>query len=534
MREGRAAAYALALLALAAVVWASLVRDPPKDPLQFRDADKVKHLAAYLVLSLAWSRALGRTVATARGAALAAFALGAAVGAAIEVVQPRFGRSCDLLDGTANAAGAALGALLWSVAAGRAGTGALIARLASALACASLALAPAGVGGCAPSGPKQVRVVTAPGRSAGMEPVAPTLAASWAAGPEGGAPASGGDPARPDPPGASAAIPLAPDEEARLIEQAGVVRMSGPALARDFYDALLERVAPRDRAFFAWLRARLEPERAARAAALRAALRLDPALHGAWLDVGDMALEEGRLEAARLAWEEAQRARPGSPRALARLAYARERHTSYAAAAARALDAIDAARGTSRLRDPFVGRVVAARLSGALGLELLRGAREDGIAPAIASRFAGERLAARGDLAAAALEFEQALLGAPPEVVPWPAFARATLARIARLAAEGNPLLAEEVALAAAERDAARRPPAPPVMAYAAALAALRCGSPPADVARRLERAAAADPPGAPAARLVSLALDAAGLDDVSRKVRLAARLERSPSRPPP
>jgi len=501
-RAARAEAFALVGALLLLLAWGCLFRPQGTDAPSFPDEDKWKHLAAHAVLAAAWVRALVRSEMRPAVAAALAVALGALAGGAIELIQPRFGRSCDLADEAANVIGALIGALAYARLLEVRPPA--LARLLAVAAAASLPLAlAAGAAGCEAAGPRKVTVITVPGRSAGIEPDTAVQPQAFSETADTTTTASG-------------SIPLAPDEDARLIEQAGLLRLSGPALARDFYAALEVRVRPEDRPFFRWLGARILPARGERRRALGAVLTFTVRLHGALLDVGDMDFEEGRAAAARAAWDEALALAPRSPRALARRALGEggrpRAESAMAAARAFAAPRLDGAdRAAERVPDPFVGRALAAVGRRAEAQALLARCEAEGFSPAIAARFRGDLALDAGDLDGASRAYERALVSAPAGLVPSAAYARVTLPRIARLCAEGKTLAAEEIAHAAAAREA---PGAPPLFGYVSAALAYLCGDS-EHAGERAKGARARDLPGAPLGRLLACALAGLGRADL-------------------
>jgi VanZ family protein len=103
---------------VAAALLLSLRPRAPQDPAVA--ADKLLHVGGYAVMSLlfllaaVWLPGRGAGRWGDRGAPVVASVL--AFGLAIEAAQPFVGRSGEVLDGVANALGAALGWVLWSVA----------------------------------------------------------------------------------------------------------------------------------------------------------------------------------------------------------------------------------------------------------------------------------------------------------------------------------------------------------------------------------------------------------------------------------
>jgi hypothetical protein len=316
----------------------------------------------------------------------------------------------------------------------------------------------------------------------------------------------------PTPPRAAATAPRAAE---RLIEQGRIRREHGDELAARFYDALLARAPGADRPFYAWLRARLEPDREARRRALEAAAAPGAPVAGALADLGDLAFEEGRRDEARRRWEAAAAAEPGAPRVRARLAWlawldaprstgARERLAAARSAARAAATAFE--MSAPRLADGFVAAAYLALGSrdraAATVDEAIAGGLDDPVAHLVAARL---RLDA-GDLAGASAAFERGLLRAPPALVERGAYVRATVARVIVLLAGGKALEAEELAVLASDRF-----PEVALLGYAAAIAALEGGDP-ARAAARAASAAAREPRGACVGRLVAFALARAGL----------------------
>jgi VanZ family protein len=111
--------WAAAAAVLGAVVYLSL--GPPGGPSPFALADKVKHLVAYVVLTLAFLLAAawrpGLREPPSRSVVLAVVGGAVALGILLELLQavdPFATRQADVLDGVADAIGVGLGLLAWA------------------------------------------------------------------------------------------------------------------------------------------------------------------------------------------------------------------------------------------------------------------------------------------------------------------------------------------------------------------------------------------------------------------------------------
>lgn len=104
----------MSVVVIAAIAYLTLVPSPlPEPPMPLFDgADKVVHGLMFLVLAWCLNRDLSRQKSLIISAA--AFALATAYGGLIEILQGamQLGRSADVLDFAADAAGAIFGALI--------------------------------------------------------------------------------------------------------------------------------------------------------------------------------------------------------------------------------------------------------------------------------------------------------------------------------------------------------------------------------------------------------------------------------------
>lgn len=422
----RRAAWTVTFGLAAAIGILSIVSDPG-ERIGVRLGDKLAHFLAYgaLAVALAHALALGRARL---GAGLAAVALAAAYGAALEGVQAltpeRFPSGLDAL---VNLIGAAAGVLLYFAARE-------VARVAAAaLVIASAAL---GVSGC---GTREAREASGP-------------------------------------PSAF---------EARLLEFGALRTRHSADDLRRLYAALEAREPTAEgRVVPAYFRARLEPDRAARRAALEA---LAPAFSEAYLALGDLAFEEGDRRRAMACWDRA----PPGPRTAARRA-----HLLGDRAAARAV-----AGDPGPVPDAFVAAAWLALDERERAEAMLEAVRRAGLEDAAAALFSGLARAEEGGLAGAFCHFERAVRLGTREIVPADLYVAAATERAAAHLAAGEAALAEEIAVAAADLF-----PEAPALHHAAALAALALGDEAAALARA-RRAAATDPADGAAARLARLLL---------------------------
>jgi hypothetical protein len=116
--------WATAVVVLGGVVYLSL--GTPSGPNPFELADKVRHLAAYTVLTVAFLLAAawrpGRAMPPQPGTVVAVVAGAIVVGIALELLQavdPFATRQADVWDGVADALGTGLGFLAWHLVATR-------------------------------------------------------------------------------------------------------------------------------------------------------------------------------------------------------------------------------------------------------------------------------------------------------------------------------------------------------------------------------------------------------------------------------
>ena len=105
------AAIFLYFAGLAAVFYLSLIPEPPQIVPGFKMVDKLEHLAAYTVLTFLLAFVLSVKMPAARFSLSLSIVLMIAVGALIEWLQSFTGRSPELADLAADAAGAVIGAV---------------------------------------------------------------------------------------------------------------------------------------------------------------------------------------------------------------------------------------------------------------------------------------------------------------------------------------------------------------------------------------------------------------------------------------
>jgi hypothetical protein len=279
-----------------------------------------------------------------------------------------------------------------------------------------------------------------------------------------------------------------------ILEQAALRRAHDDEDVLRFYATLEARSAGDDRRLYAYLRSRLDPDRASRRAVLEGLLAGPPPYAEAALALGDMAFEEGDRRRALAYWD---RGDPLSARILARRAYVLGDRDL-----ARRAVLVDG-RTPASVPDGFLAAARFALDDAAAGEAVLARARALGLEDAACGLVSGLAALARGDDVAASRDFEHAIALGSPRIVPLGAYIRATIGRLAR-AIEEAPLEAEELAVIAAGRF-----PEVGAFQHAAALCAFRRGDEAAALARA--RRAAADPGAGAAARLLRLLLVRAG-----------------------